>query len=597
LIAGLARAPSRTSPITNPAAALARRDVVLGHLERIGAVTAEERAAAAAEPLHLVQVRDVFRQRAPHFTETVRRKVVEAAGEDAILTAGLRIETGLDPFAQAAADHAVDHQARKLDQRQGFRGPAAHLDDEAARAEFTARSARLYGADPLRDEGRWRLGLVTAVTMREVTVSVGGLSALLPLRGMRWASRFDRNSGINDVELLDAREALEPGDVVWVRPAPESWRPAAPSVAAGAVPAPQRPVVQLGQTPRVEAALLTLDPETSYVTASQGGHDFDRSQFNRTVQACRQPGSVFKAIYYAAALDGGRFTMGSVLQDQPYEPEPGEEWNPQNLHGTISGDTLLRNAFIHSMNLSSLRLFLAIGADAVVNFARNLGFRSELIADKALALGASCVRMDELARSFAIFERGGAWMDPVWITRITDKHGRTVVDARHHFDGAMRLRDRLDRAGAAMTSPPRQAVDERTAFLITRLMRDVVTSGIGRQAGHVGVPAAGKSGTASKKENTTDTWFVGFTSRLLSVAWMGDDAYERSLGDEEASYTTATPLWTEFMTEAVRDLTHEQLPLRRPAGITMRVADLITGTEPIPGQQTVALYYREGTEP
>ena len=156
------------------------------------------------------------------------------------------------------------------------------------------------------------------------------------------------------------------------------------------------------------------------------------------------------------------------------------------------------------------------------------------------------------------------------------------------------MRDRLDRMADQMLHPPAQIVSETTAFLSAQMMRDVVTRGIGARAQRAGVPAAGKSGTASKGAFTTDTWFVGFTSRYVTVAWMGDDTYERSMGDEDASYTTATPLWTEFMARLVADVPHGAVPLRRPAGISRVIVDSRLGGSPLPGQPTATLYKRRG---
>ncbi len=583
LLAGLARAPSAYNPRTHPKRALARRNTVLDAMVEAGFIDRAARDAAAARPLELAERPDVFRKRAPFFAETVRQKLVERFGERAILEDGLRVETPLDPFAGAEARRAVDAAVRRLDRRQGFRGPEAHLATEATRTTFLARCADRYG-DPFGVPGRWVLALVEAVDRRAATVRCGGRRAHLPLRHAAWAAPYDPNSGVNDRRISDLRRALEPGDVVWVRVRPEDdRRPSDPE---------DLPVVALGQTPRVEAAIHAMELDTGYVFAIQGGHDFDRSQFDRTTKACRQPGSVFKAIYYALALDTGRWTMASILEDKPYEPEPGEEWNPENIHGTVEGEVLLRNAFIHSLNLPSIRLFQRLGADNVVAFARKLGISTPLIADKALSLGASCVRMDELSRALAIFARGGTWVDPVYVRRVVDKQGTTRLDLRDVSDPHMSLADRIARAVDRVRNPPRRVVDPRTAFLATRMMVDVVQHGIGMRARRIGVPAGGKSGTASKNAFTTDTWFAGFTARYVTIAWMGDDRYERSLGDEEASYTTATPLWTDFMKPVVADVPHGPLPATTPPGIVRRVVDERTGAPPLPGQRTATLYFR-----
>ncbi|HWB74124.1 MAG TPA: penicillin-binding transpeptidase domain-containing protein, partial [Nannocystaceae bacterium] len=514
----------------------------------------------------------------PFYAEHVRQAVSERLGEDALLSGGLRIETAVELPAQAMADRAVDNALREIDERQGFRGPVTHLARPEKQAEFLKRTTAEYGSDPLvadvcvpaapderieldcpNEEGamcnpaaqpmpsapdcqpRWRLALVERTNKYNAWVKVGGTEAILPLRQMAWAARYDRNTGVNDKRIDDVRDALEAGDVVWVRRAPPQKRPQNGNEDV------TLPEVELGQVPRVEAVIYSFDHQTGYVQAMQGGHDYDRSQFNRAIQGCRQPGSVFKAIYYSLALDTRDFTMGTVLEDRAYVPDPGEEWNPQNLHGSLSGEVLLRNSFIHSLNLPSIRLFNRLGAEKVVTWARRLGFTTELIADKALSLGASCVRTDELSRAFGVFVREGKWLEPIYVRRVVDKNGVVLVDDRHPWDDAMEVGGRIDAMARQGLHPPKQIVDIGTAFLTAKMMRDVVTNGIAKTASKAGVPAGGKSGTASKGRWTTDTWFVGFTSRYVTAAWVGDDTYERSLGDEDASYTTATPMWTDFM--------------------------------------------------
>lgn len=623
MIAGLARAPSRYSPVTSPERAVARRRVVLHDMFEVGYITAEQLEAASAEPLRLVTPTDVFRLRAPYYAEHVRRAVGGKLGEASVLQDGLQIETPAQLGLGAAAHDAIDAAVRKLDRRQGWRGPVAHLAEETARATFRERAVAEYGADPLSaDPLRWRLALVTAVDPKKAQIAVGGIEAVLPLKRMLWAARYDRNATLNDATLGKVNDAIEAGDVLWVRPAQkrrlsiaeesdEGHDPPRGSEAEGAVPEPVKPrpveppsppeldpesglqVLELGQTPRVEAALYTLSLDSGYVDAMEGGLDYDRSQFNRATQACRQPGSVFKAIYYSLALDGDHWRMDSVLEDRPYVPEPGEVWNPQNLGQTLDGEVLLRTALIRSLNLPSIRLFQSLGADNVVAWARRLGFTTDLIPDRALSLGASCVHIDELSRAFAIFARGGSWVDPVYVRRVVNKRGEVLIDHRSPDDPAVDVAGRLDRLGSLALKGPRQVVDDRTAFLITRLMREVVTAGIGARAGRIGVPVGGKTGTASKATNVTDTWFVGFTSRQITAAWMGDDTYERSLGEEDASYTTAVPLWQQYMTTVVDGVPHDALPRTRPPGLTTRVVDARTGKDVVPGMPSATLYLKE----
>ncbi|MBL9101292.1 MAG: PBP1A family penicillin-binding protein [Myxococcales bacterium] len=628
LIAGMARAPSRYSPVLNQERALARRKVVLQDMVEAGFISAAERDAAVAEELRLVAPVDVFRLRAPYYAEQVRREVVDRFGEASVLQDGLQIETPAQLSYSEAAHDAIDAAVRKLDRRQGWRGPVAHLADAAAQTTFQGRAEARYGDSALVDDPhRWRLGLVTAVDKKGAKIKVGRVEASLPLKRMNWAYRYDRNATLNDATITRADEALAAGDVVWVRPyrkrkaqvaeqADELHDPRKPTLGSGEEtpqkpedgplappPEPEKdkveldgetglPMLELGQTPRLEALLYTQSVDSGYVDTMEGGLDYDRSQFNRTTQACRQPGSVFKAFYYSLALDGA-YRMDSILQDTPWVPENGEAWDPKNLGDTLDGEVLLRTAMIRSLNLPSIRLFLALGADNVVAYARRMGITTELIADRALSLGASCTHVHELVRAFSIWVRGGSWIDPVFVRRVTNKRGEVLLDARDPGDPVVDVAGRLDRIGTLALRPPKQVVDDRTSFLTIRLLREVVTAGIGARAARINVPVGGKTGTASKYTNVTDTWFVGFTSREVTAAWMGDDTYQRSLGEEDASYTTTVPMWQQYMNHVVDGVPHDQVPRVRPPGLTSKVVDARTGKDPVPGMPQATLYYKD----
>ena len=593
LIAGLAQAPSRWSPVANPELAQRRRDIVLRDMVEAGYIDEAEAEVAAREAIKLAHIRDPFRWRAPFFAEGVRRRVSTQLGDEAVLADGLVIETTALLPRQRAADAAVDAAVRRLDRRHGWRGPEAHLRREDARETLRSRMRESYGRDPFAGQ-RWVLGLVEEMHRNYAEVDLGHAKVRLRLRDGLWAAPYDRRTGVNDLEINDLRDALQVGDVVWVEPELNREDQRQYDEQSG------RMLVALGQTPTLEASLLSFDHRSGYVEAVAAGADYDRSQFDRTTQACRSPGSVFKAIYYTLALDRG-WQMDDVLEAKPWEPEPGEVWNPRNIDKTIDGKVLLRTALIKSLNTPSIRLFLAVGIDEVVSFARELGFTTELIADKGLSLGASCVHIDELTRAFGVFARGGSMRDPVYVRRIIDKRGSLRVDRRHPEDGAVDLAGRIDRMAAMAQTPARQIIDPGTAFLIGRLLREVVTAGTSTRANTIGAPAAGKSGTASGRyrrdgrldDLTTDTWFVGYTSRHVTSAWLGfDDRNERSLGDEDASFTTAIPMWARYMKQVVAGREHQPLPLHQPEGIGRKVVDATHGGPPLPGLPTATIYYR-----
>ncbi len=589
LLAGLARAPSRDHPRRSQQRARRRRDLVLEAMAEEGFVTPAELKAARAEPIQLAEPTwDPFRWRLPYYAEHVRKQVTRILGPDAPLRRSLQVETFADPLAGHYARESMMAEITALDRRQGWRGPVAHLEREDHRATFLERTRQAYGLTPLRSEGQWYLGLVEDVDRRDAMVRVGPVLARMTIVTTAWAAPYDTRTGANNATVDALTEVLEVGDVVWVRGRFQERHNGARTLRFGDE---AKPLVSLMQLPRVEGAILASDTKTGAVVAMEGGLDYDRSQFNRATQACRQPGSVFKAIYYALALDGGDYEIDSILHHRAWEPEPGESWNPQDIEKTPDGRLLFRTAFIKSLNTPSIRLFLDLGADDVVAWARRLGIASPLIADKALSLGASCVLMTELAETFGVFANTGRAYQTRALARIVDQAGHTVYDARPVDTPGIDVAGRLRAAVTAVTTKQRQVIDPKTAFLTTSLMRDVVRAGTGIRATRLGVPTAGKSGTASKAQFTTDAWFVGFTSHLLTAAWVGDDTYARSLGDHEASYTTATPMWTRFMRSLSRGRSHQEIPWGRPPGVEKRLIDATLGGPAIPGLPSAWVHY------
>jgi penicillin-binding protein 1A len=582
LIAGLAQAPSRYSPLSSPEAARARQGEVLERMERHGFATAEEVAAARAEPLRLRPRREIFGDVSPYAAEHARRDISSRYGAEELRTGGFRIELALEPTVDALAYENVDFGARKQDKRQGWRGPVAHLE-EASRDEFRRRAADHYGDGEL-EPGRRYLALVEGVSRGEATLRVGKADYQLPLRNAAWASRWHARSAVNDQRINALDRALEVGDVVWVArevpiaedfadyttegKATPRWIPAPSESRLARLREEATGRVTLEQTPHPQVAVLTADHHTGYVLAMVGGTDAQRSSFNRAVQACRQPGSTYKPIYYSAALDRG-YGFDTVLNDVPKEEavvdeETGEVWIPENLGGTVNFRVSLEYALVFSKNVPSVGIFRKVGAENVEKWARRLGFTTKIIPDKALALGASCTVLDELMRAFAIFAQSGRWVDLHHIRRVLDREGNALEDHTVPFDPMLAPADRLDRFHAVAGVEPRQAIPARTAFLITKLLRSTIERGFASVVRNADLIAAGKTGTSSA---TMDTSFVGFTSRWITALWMGDDLRERPLGVDDAAYITVVPLWARYMREAALGLPQRDIPWEVPKGV------------------------------
>ena len=585
LIAGLAKAPSRFSPIAQPKLAIERRNVVLDKMQMYGFAKADDVAAAKQEPIKLDLYRDVFPDRMPYYAEHVRRYMNEKYGSDALFGAGMRIETAAEPAWEASAYENADFGARHQDKRQGWRGPEWRLDG-AAKDMFISRQKKLYGDAPLA-AGKRYLAYVDSVKSDGAKVVIGDRTFDLPLRNMRWAAKWESGNAENDKQVDSANAVLKPGFVVWVsreirsREKFRDW----------SLPDTKNPswlgrsdehewedkhpdTVQLEQVPHPQSTIFTGDHHNGYVVAMVGGYDYDRSVFNRAVQACRQPGSTYKPIYYALGLDQG-FGFDTILNDVPVsivDPDTGEVWTPGNLDDTMDGDVSLEFALVFSKNIPSVDLFKRLGAKNVEEWARRLGFTTKIFADDALALGASCSKLDEMARAFTVFARNGSWWPRkegkekswVYVRRILDRAGNTVEDNTLVDDPQLSATDRFDRVAAMAGVVAPQAIPARTAYLMTRLLAHEVIYGFANVLRATGVYAAGKTGTSSA---THDTMFIAYTSKFTTLVWMGDDKKERALGKSDAAYMTVVPLWSRYMYEAARGYPNTEIPWVVPAGV------------------------------
>ena len=584
LIAGLAKAPTAYSPIRSVKLATERRNVVLDKIAGSHLYPPMVLEAAKQEPIKLNVYRDVFPDRMPYYAEHVRRYIGERYGSDALATRGLRIETAAEPSWEAGAYENAYFGARHQDKREGWRGPEWRLDG-AARELFLSRQRTLYGTDPLIPGKRY-LAVVDKVAADGAEVVIGDRRLQLPLRNMKWASKWVPGNAENDIEVDSATAVLKPGFVVWVSrevrtlPRYRDWDQALknptwlPKVDQVEWDETHDSVVRLEQVAHPQTAIFTADHHNGYVVAMVGGYDYDRSEFNRTVQACRQPGSTYKPIYYALALDQG-YGFDTVLDDVKVEitdPITGEVWSPTNLEGTMDGDVTLEYALVFSKNIPSVDLFRRLGAKNVEAWARRLGFTTKIFPDDALALGASCSKLDEMARAFTVFARQGAWWPRprgkeqqwVYVRRIVDRGGNTVEDNTVAEDPQLPTADRFDRVAALAGVEPPQAIPARAAFLMTKLLAREVEYGFASILRATQVNAAGKTGTSS---STFDNMFIAYTSKFTTLVWMGDDKRVRALGKSDAAYLTVVPLWARYMYETARGYPNPPIPWVIPPGL------------------------------
>lgn len=447
LLAGLPQAPSRYSPVTRFDRARARQVYVLRRMLEEGLISEATYGEALDFPLEIYGDVERTFEKAPCFTEHVRRDLLQKYGREMLYQGGLQVYTNLDMSMQRAAMEAVQKGLTELDKREGFQEPLA------------------------------------------------------------------------------------------------------------------------------QAALLCMDTETGEVKAMVGGRNFEESQFNRAIQSRRQPGSVFKPIIYAAALDQG-LTPAHIIMDSPFvagRTPGGEAWKPKNYKEKFLGPTLLRTGMIQSRNVITVKLLDSIGVDYAIEYARNMGIQSHLTRDLSLALGSSGVSLLEMTRAYGAFANGGYLAEPVFVNRVQDRSGRVIEENQPRMS---------------------RAIPEETAFVMTDLLRGVIQEGTGQRLRVLERPAAGKTGTTN---DLRDAWFVGYTPELVTGVWVGYDE-PREMGKGETGARAASPIWLYFMSEILKD--RPVVDFKVPPGVVFARIDSVTGLLASSHTEKVVVQsFKEGTEP
>lgn len=598
LLAGLPQAPSKYSPFAHPETAKDRRRYVLRRMFEEKMITAEERARASEAEVKVHGVDDVFRETAPFYVEHVRRHVVDRYGNDRMLADGLRVEMAMDLEKQRAAQGAMLDGLLEVDRRQGYDGPLLKVQG-AERTALHERLTRGWPAGAL-GVGAHAVGIVTGVDAAKnvVRVAIGANEGILPLAGMRWARKPNPEVNYADALLQGVQGVLRSGDVVLVRRVTREELQAAESAITAGRPkdVPQAELLlQLEQEPKLQGALVSVDPWTGYVAAMVGGYDFEASEFNRAFQACRQPGSAFKPIVYAAAVEKLDFTPATILTDAPIVFRDEENsWKPQNFGEEFKGDVTVRTALVNSMNIPAVKtaeaLIVKHGSSALADWSKNLGITTPVKLELGSALGSSCVNLWELTNVYALFARYGDRRGSGFVKRVLDRDGRVLEDHADWRDPWMPLSARMAAGLAEVSRPREQAMDPRTAYTIVHLLREAATVGTGARARALGKPAAGKTGTTN---DSFDTWFMGFTHDLATGVWLGYDINVTPLARYETGGHASLPIWLQYMKGALRD--RPQPEFVPPEGMVLVKMDPETGKAV--ETDGVEEPFREGSEP
>ncbi len=610
ILGGLPQSPSRYSPSKNPDRVKRRQLYVLKQMHKQGFISNEEYEKEAAQPVYVEPPIDVNKTVAPYFTEAIRQYVMGKYGAANILDDGYKIYTTLNVDMNRYAQNALRKGLSDLEKRQGYRGAIKNLkpeeikqyfkgrdfeerDDENVNPnqelEVSASEAKAAGKILMKkpkglEAGDWLEGVVQKIDDQKGEAQVEyspGFFARISFEDMKWAHKriSDQDEDEQLVAVSKVSDILKTGDVV--------------SMSVKKInSAPDQPLeAQLEQGTEVEGAVLSVDPHSGYILAMVGGNDFNKSQFNRAIQAKRQPGSSFKPLIYAAALDRG-YTPASILQDSPITFENSadqEKWRPHNYDEKFVGDITLRNSLIQSRNITTIRLLNEIGLDPIIKSARRMGIESPLQKDFTLALGSSAVSVSEMISPYVVIANGGYRKKQIMIKRIIDRKGNIVEgNVKEDFEastpdtirsGVSEIKKEIasvelgedesddEKDGSAsflqdaqskkqvlkvMSSPlkPGQVLSTETSFLMTYLLKENVLYGTGRKARELERPASGKTGTTDENR---DAWFIGFTPEIVTAVWVGYDD-QRVLGRGETGGKAAVPIWLDYMVKAVAPL-------------------------------------------
>ena len=569
-LAALPKGPNNYNPKTKYAAAIGRRNWVIGRMLEDGYVTEAEANEAIAKPLVTVNRGDAFINDGEYFSEEVRREVSSMFGADALYEGGLIIRTTIDPKLQKYATQAFRNELKNYDSRHGYRGPLAEIDltKEDALPSF-AKMTLPKGADD-----NWELAVVIDVDPDKAAIETqSGAKGIIPFKLLKWARKTLKNQGISYAPK-NAAEVLQTGNVILVEKASDK------DIKAQKLSANS---YQLRQVPDVEGGLIALDPHTGKVLAMVGGYDFAKSQFNRVTQARRQTGSSFKPIVYLAALENG-YSPTDLILDAPFVLDQGAglpKWKPVNYGKKFYGLLTLRQGVEKSRNLMTVRLAQDLGMKTISEYAKKLGVNDHLPELLSMSLGAGDTRLIDLSTAYAMMVNGGKKITPYFIERIQDRNGKTIFKQDQRSCPDCQAIKWENQEVPQLTDNREQIIDPMSAYQMVSILEGVATRGTGARLRSLHKHLAGKTGTSN---DSKDAWFMGFSPDLVVGTYVGFDE-PRTLGRHETGASAALPIFYSFMQQALAD--KPDIPFRIPNGIRLKRVNYETGKPAMPQDKSV----------
>ena len=540
MLAALPKAPSRYNPYKNIKLAKFRRDLVLKNLLENGYINESDYKEFTNNKISLKKRKKTFTEDTSYYVEDIRKDVVEKLGFDKVYKQGLNISTPINLDLQKIAIKSLREGLISYDKRRGWRGPIIN-------SKRLSNWNNDINLDKFRLEKsiNWEIAIVIKIDKFFVDVETENKeNGIIKYENITWVKKeFD--------------QILKVGDIIYVEKLKGN-------------------TFALRQLPEVNGGIVVMDPFTGRVLALSGGFSFKKSEFNRATQALRQPGSAFKPFIYALALENG-YTPSTLILDAPLVLEQGSDlkmWKPENYGKKFYGPSTLRMGLEKSRNLMTVRIAQDLGLKKIVNFSKQLKIYEDPSELLSISLGSAETTLLKLTSAYSSFVNGGKLIMPIMIDRIQDSEGNTI------FNNEKRKCINCDQISYLSENYPNirdeflQIFSSETAYQMTSILEGTVQNGTGKNLKDLNLDIGGKTGTTN---SNTDTWFIGFTSKLVIGAYVGFDN-PKSLGKYETGAKTALPIFKNFVKNAVKK--EEARPFKVADNIIMKVIDPITGKKP-----------------
>ncbi len=535
LLAALPKAPSKYNPYKNIKLAKFRRDLVLKNLFDNNYLNKTQYNQLIQKKIILKKRKKIFLEDARYYVEEIRKQVVNQFGFDRVYKQGFNVKTPVNLKLQKIATDALRNGLESYDKRKGWRGPLGN------KKNFTKWSGDL---DKFRIEKSigWEIAIIKKINKFYLDIETEKKSlGKISYQKSTWLKKeFD--------------ELFEEGDLIYVKKIKNAD-------------------YELKQLPKINGGIVVMDPFTGRVLALSGGFSFKRSEFNRVTQALRQPGSAFKPFIYALALENN-FSPTTLVLDAPLVLEQGSDlkmWKPENYGKKFYGPSTLRMGLEKSRNLMTVRIAQQLGIKKIINLSQRLNIYEDPEEVLSIALGSAETTLLKLTSAYCSFVNGGKKIKSILIDRIQDSEGKTIYNTEKRLCKECTYISYLGEEIPKISNNFEQVFSQETAYQMTSILEGVVQRGTGKRLKELNLDLAGKTGTTNKN---TDTWFIGFTSKLAIGVYVGMDEPE-PLGKYETGAKTALPIFKAFVKNAVKK--KDARPFKVAENITMMVIDPITG--------------------